>query len=353
MQKQQGHPLTDLVSNLQEKSPSMRRRAIKDISNWLQKQNNTIISQTFDTQLSVPITNLILDHSESVREAALQLLLEISDTIGTSLNMDYMKIFLTVIWEQLGCHESMSSMMEFKNDNCDDFKTINSKEPSTHKQESSEEIRILIVELLTKITTNNYNNFTLFFQQNDKKYCFQYLNVLHLLFSDKCPQIRTKISQLLLKQIDFFEYEKSTNNGDTQNKENKLLKCIFDDYAEYLCLPIAKGCMHQRGRIRLISFELLSKIIENIIITKHTIPPWLTDEQKIWKYISYLTFDQMQYIKKALSSGAFKWISILITAKNNNNSVQCAKIWMLLLNEYGLNMLNQQDQFNTQNELLQ
>ena len=347
-------PLTDLICKLQDKSPSAKRKAINGVCKLIQKQNNSDAAQLFDSQLSAPITALILDQSESIREAALRALLEMSGDFGSDFNIQYMKILLPSIWEQLGCYESMCVMIKFKtdNDNSDDFKAIHSDEISTHKQEASEEVRILMVELLSQIININHHKFTQFLRDNDKKYCLQYLNILHLLFNDKCPKIRTKISQLLLNQID--EYQDSTNKkqSDICNKDDKFFQYIFDDYAEYLCSSLAKGCMHQRGKIRLISFQLLSKIIENNIKIKHEILPWITDEQKIWKYISHLTFDKTQYIRKSIPVSAFKWLSLLIKTETKTNSMQCAKIWMLLLNENGLNLLQQQKEFDIQDELL-
>ncbi len=94
--------------------------------------------------------------------------------------------------------------------------------------------------------------------------------------------------------------------------------------------------MHQRGRIRLISFELLSKIIENNIIIKHTISPWITDEQKIWKSLSNSAFLQNNKddIGLQLLNAA---INLLLTYnKDEGNSGSVLEIlWMLLQTHAG------------------
>merc|ERR1740116_532677 len=104
----------------------------------------------------------------------------------------------------------------------------------------------------------------------------------------------------------------------TQNAESvtpKLFKLIFDDFAEYLCMSLATSCVHQRGKIRLQSFELLAKIIEHNIRMHNDISEWITDDDKMWKYIACLTFDKIQYVKDALASNALTWMDLLQSYK--------------------------------------
>eukprot|EP01083_Nonionella_stella_P274328 931074_1 len=360
MELSQCQPLQhELLSGVQHKSPSFRRKTIKNVSSWLQKQHNSDINsicQIFDAQLSIPITNLILDHSESVREAVLHLLLEITGTICSNLDMNYMKLLIPTIWKQLGCNQSMSMMTQYQNSDAfsDDFKISISEDTACDRHESSEDVRTLIVELLSKIINANHIAFIRFCDDNDTSYALQYLSVIHLLLNDKCPRIRVMICELLLNQIN--EYQDTLNTDDEAKHKgirNTLFGYIFDDYAEYLCLSLAKGCIHQRGKIRSISLQLLSKIIEQNLTIKHQISSWITDDEKIWKYISNLMFDKMEYIKKSLAECAFTWISLLIKYTNNTANMACAKIWMLLLSDHGLSVMKQQQQNDYAMKLLQ
>mmetsp|Transcript_2696 Transcript_2696/g.2264 ORF Transcript_2696/g.2264 Transcript_2696/m.2264 type:complete len:865 (+) Transcript_2696:46-2640(+) len=350
--------LEDIIDGLQHKSPSIIRKSVQNINTWINKQNDQdLIVDTFHNLLSTKLTDLILHRSESVRETALNALIKIADVIPTKLNLQYLSTLIPIIWTQLGCQESMKMMMKYRKDNGenndddeDDLKSMSSTESGKETKELSEEIRKLITQLLSKIINGKHQEFTIFFENNTTSYCLQCLNILHLLLGDKCPEIRKLVCQILLNQIN--EYQQSKQ----EQKENvSFFKYIFDDYAEYLCLSISKGCMHQRGKIRLISFELLSKIIqENISITK-SISSWITDNDKIWKYILYLTLDQIEYIKQSLPNNAFKWISLISNNKNINdlNNIQYAKIWILMLNQNGLNILTKhENKINAKQQLL-
>ena len=72
--------LAEDIKSLSSKSPSIRRKGIVNVTNWIQKQkcdDINVISQIFENKLTILITNLILDPSESVRESTLQLLLKL------------------------------------------------------------------------------------------------------------------------------------------------------------------------------------------------------------------------------------------------------------------------------------
>jgi len=327
---------------LQEKSPSLKRKGIANVRSWIQQKQTHMhdIWHLFMQQLAKPLTNLILDSSESVRESTLQLLLYITESLQQRVEMDYLQILIPAIWTQLGCYESMQTLLKYmdesdKQEQDDDFKTLETHLIKQAHYESSEEVRKLMVQLLLQIIDNDYEAFLVFCDQpQNKKHCLQYLSILHVLFGDKCPQIRSTLCQTLLNE--FSKYGKIRHQ-----KQHKLLKYIFADYAEYLCLSLATGCKHQRGKIRLISFQLLSEIIvQNMGITEQ-ISPWITDDEKIWKYVSYLSFDQMQYIKQAVSTSAVEWICLLRGKIDSEHEVQYAKIWMLVLNENGLHILKQ------------
>ena len=72
--------LADLLCCLHAKSPYIRRKAVVNISQWFQRhaKDGQSTAQLFESQVSAPVTSLILDPSESVREAALQCLVELS-----------------------------------------------------------------------------------------------------------------------------------------------------------------------------------------------------------------------------------------------------------------------------------
>ena len=71
-----GASLQKILSNISHKSPSIRRKAIAGAGNWI-KESDSNLNDSFRNEICAEVTNLILDHSESVREMALQFLIKL------------------------------------------------------------------------------------------------------------------------------------------------------------------------------------------------------------------------------------------------------------------------------------
>ena len=275
-----------------------------------------------------------------------------------------MSILLPAIWTQLGCKQSMAEMMKYTKD----MDECQAMDQAISNGEPSEEIRLLMIKLLTVIMANNQSKFITLCQTNQPLLSQKYLNIVHVLFSDKCPEILSMTIQLMLAGIE--EYQKSNSSKQTNEdssdtyKRTDLFQLIFDDYAEYLCIALGPICAHNRGKIRLCALKLLSKIIEQHMTIKQGIPRWITDDDKIWKYIFRFIFEQIPSVQQQLALSALKWLKLAVSMYNervqnedvsttqNPTDFQMAKLWMLLLNDTGVHALNHQQEVDVQQELL-
>ena len=78
-QEQESGQLACIVDDFSHRSALTRRKAINKLSDWLSEQNDVqTITNAFKSQWAVPLTKLVTDRSESIREQALQLLIQLS-----------------------------------------------------------------------------------------------------------------------------------------------------------------------------------------------------------------------------------------------------------------------------------
>ena len=192
--------------------------------------------------------------------------------------------------------------------------------------ETSEEIKKLMIQLLTVIYMNNWgkmlekiddsnnkNNNNEMNQsllnknknKNNTNRFLQLLNVLCEFANDKCPEIKTMSCKLLINMLD--------NLLIIENKWN-FFQCHCDlviDYSLYLFESYIKGLRHQRAKLRLISFQSLSKIVLFNLKYKNKFPDWLKLGTNYGKNINLLRFDRMGYIRTQLIVSCVEWLATL------------------------------------------